>query len=89
VRSPLVWVRMNTGVAQTDLNENKGLDWLGIPGTNGPRFFEGGMPRFGVGGFTAWLVFACPGGADDSGRKSPGCRRSLRQPSLAPGERRG
>jgi hypothetical protein len=50
------WVRMNTGVAQTDVNENKGLDWLGIPGTNGPRPFEGGMPRFGVGGFAPWGV---------------------------------
>lgn len=50
------WVRMNTGVAQTDVNENKGLDWLGIPGTNGRRSFEGGMPRFGVSGYTAWGV---------------------------------
>jgi hypothetical protein len=53
------WVRMNTGVEQTDINENKGLDWLGIPGTNGRRFFEGGMPRFSVGGFT---VFGTPEG---------------------------
>lgn len=50
------WVRMNTGVEQTDINENKGLDWLGIPGTNGPRAFEGGMPRFGVGGYAPWGV---------------------------------
>ncbi len=50
------WVRMNAGVAQTDVSENKGLDWLGIPGTNGQRPFEGGMPRFGVSGYTAWGV---------------------------------
>jgi hypothetical protein len=50
------WVRMNTGVEQTDVRENKGIDWLGIPGTNGRRPFEGGMPRFGVSGYTAWGV---------------------------------
>mgnify|MGYP006164674513 CR=1 FL=1 len=30
------WVRMDSNVAQSDVGENKGLDWLGIPGTNGP-----------------------------------------------------
>ena len=48
------WVRMNSGVEQTDINENKGTDWLGIPGTNGSRPFEGGTPRFGVSSYTAW-----------------------------------
>ncbi len=50
----LGWVRMNTGVEQTDIGENKGLDFLGLPGTNGRRPFEGGMPRFAVGGYTGW-----------------------------------
>jgi hypothetical protein len=40
------FVRMNTGVAQSDINEQKGLDWLGLPGTNGPRAYEGGTPFF-------------------------------------------
>ena len=40
------FVRMNTGVAQSDINERKGLDWLGLPGTNGPRSYEGGTPFF-------------------------------------------
>jgi hypothetical protein len=40
------FVRMNTGVAQSDINERKGLDWLGLPGTNGSRPFEGGTPFF-------------------------------------------
>jgi len=48
------WVRMNTGVEQTDIGENKGLDFLGIPGTNGTRPFEGGMPRFSVSGYAGW-----------------------------------
>lgn len=40
------FVRMNTGVAQSDINERKGLEWLGLPGTNGPRSYEGGTPYF-------------------------------------------
>jgi len=40
------FVRMNTGVAQSDINERKGLDWLGLPGTNGSQSYEGGTPYF-------------------------------------------
>jgi hypothetical protein len=40
------YVRQYTGVEHSDIGERKGLDWLGIPGTNGPRRFEGGMPLF-------------------------------------------
>ncbi len=40
------FVRMNTGVAQTDLGVRKGLDVLHLPGTNGPNFYEGGSPFF-------------------------------------------
>ena len=40
------FVRMNTGVAQSDIDERKGLDWLRLPGTNGPHAYEGGMPFF-------------------------------------------
>jgi hypothetical protein len=40
------WVRMDSNVEMSDLAENKGLDFLGIPGTNGPNPWEGGMPRF-------------------------------------------
>ena len=38
--------RQNTDVAQSDLGENRGLDFLGIPGTNGSQPFEGGFPWF-------------------------------------------
>ncbi|HWQ34632.1 MAG TPA: TonB-dependent receptor [Blastocatellia bacterium] len=38
--------RQNTDVAQSDINEKRGLDFLGIPGTNGSRPFEGGFPFF-------------------------------------------
>src|SRR5437667_6648935 len=40
------FVRMKTGVAQSDINERKGLEWLGLPGTNGPHSYEGGTPFF-------------------------------------------
>ena len=40
------YVRMYTDVAHTDIGQNKGMDLLGIPGLNGPRAFEGGMPVF-------------------------------------------
>ncbi|MBI5083493.1 MAG: TonB-dependent receptor, partial [Acidobacteria bacterium] len=32
-------------------NKNYGLETLGIPGTNGPESYQGGMPRFDVGGY--------------------------------------
>ncbi|HEY7500742.1 MAG TPA: TonB-dependent receptor [Vicinamibacterales bacterium] len=40
------FVRMNTGVEQSDIATNKGLDLLRLPGTNGPNAYEGGMPLF-------------------------------------------
>ncbi len=40
------FVRMNSGVEQSDIGENKGLDLLGLPGTNGPNAYEGGTPLF-------------------------------------------
>ena len=43
---------MDTNVEQGRLDENVGLEFLGIPGTNGPRRFEGGVPRFAVSNYT-------------------------------------
>ena len=41
------YVRQYTGVEHSDIaDQNKGMTFLGIPGTNGPRPFEGGMPLF-------------------------------------------
>jgi Carboxypeptidase regulatory-like domain len=45
------WVRMNSNVEMSDLSENKGIDWLGIPGTNGPNPWEGGTPFFDLDGY--------------------------------------
>lgn len=44
---------MDTNSEQQRLNEKLGLDFLGIPGTNGPRRFEGGWPRFQISGYTS------------------------------------
>jgi hypothetical protein len=46
------WVRMNSNVEMVDVRENKGLDWLGIPGTNGPDLVDGGTPWFDLDGYT-------------------------------------
>jgi Carboxypeptidase regulatory-like domain/TonB dependent receptor-like, beta-barrel len=43
--------RMVTNSRQLDLNKNQGLDYLGIPGTNGTRIFEGSWPRFAISSF--------------------------------------
>jgi hypothetical protein len=45
------WVRMGSNVEQSDLGEKKGLDWLGIPGTNGPNPWEGGLPFIDLDGY--------------------------------------
>ncbi len=46
------WTRMQGDSRQPRLDESVGRDVLKLPGTNGPRFFEGGLPQFQVGGFT-------------------------------------
>jgi hypothetical protein len=45
------WTKMSGDSRPPRLDENIGLDILGIPGTNGTRFFEGGWPRFQVDNF--------------------------------------
>ncbi len=40
------WAKQGTNSEQPGLGKNVGLDVLGIPGTNGPRFFESGWPTF-------------------------------------------
>lgn len=46
------YTRMDTSSQQPRLDEKLGLNFLGLPGTNGPRRFEGGWPRFDVNSFT-------------------------------------
>ena len=46
------YTRMDTSSQQGRLGENLGLDFLGIPGTNGPRRFESGWPTFAVDTYT-------------------------------------
>ncbi len=44
--------RMVTNSQQLDLDQKLGSDFLGIPGTNGSRRFEGSWPRFGISSFS-------------------------------------
>ncbi|MEZ5353905.1 MAG: carboxypeptidase regulatory-like domain-containing protein [Bryobacteraceae bacterium] len=46
------YTRIDTAVEQSRLDEKLGLDFLGIPGTNGSRQIEGGWPRFNIDGFS-------------------------------------
>lgn len=46
------YTRADTAVEQERLDEKLGLDFLGIPGTNGTRRFEGGWPRFNIDSFS-------------------------------------
>jgi hypothetical protein len=46
------WVRMISNVEMSDVREKKGLDWLGIPGTNGPDLVDGGTPWIDLDGYT-------------------------------------
>lgn len=45
------YTRKDTASEQVDLDKKIGLDVLGIPGTNGPRRFEGSWPRIRIDGF--------------------------------------
>jgi hypothetical protein len=40
------YVRQSVSVQHTDIGQNKGQELFGIPGLNGSRDFEGGMPVF-------------------------------------------
>ncbi len=42
------YMLMDAYSEQSRLNENIGRDFLGVPGTNGTRRFEGGWPRFSI-----------------------------------------
>ena len=46
------YTRLDTSSAQRRLDENLGKDFLGIPGTNGTRRFEGGWPTFAITDYT-------------------------------------
>ncbi|MGH9340038.1 MAG: TonB-dependent receptor domain-containing protein [Acidobacteriota bacterium] len=45
------YTRKDTNSEMTRLDEKVGLDVLGIPGTNGPRQFEGSWPRIQIDGW--------------------------------------
>lgn len=46
------WNLLDTEALQNRIDENLGLEFLGIPGTNGPRRFQGGWPEFNISNYT-------------------------------------
>ena len=42
------YTRPNTNIEHDRIEEKLGLEFLGIPGTNGPRRMDGGWPRFAI-----------------------------------------
>src|SRR5262249_28800114 len=56
--------RVGTNQEPPRLDENLGLDFLGIPGTNGPSREYGGWPQFSI---TNFATFGNPGGGGDGG----------------------
>jgi hypothetical protein len=49
----LGFTRQALGAQNVDLDKNYGLDVLGIPGTNGPEHLQGGIPNFGISGWSS------------------------------------
>ena len=47
------FTRQRLGAENVDIDQNYGLDALGIPGTNGPDRLQGGYPRFVITGFSS------------------------------------
>jgi hypothetical protein len=47
------FTRFHTLGENTDINQNYGLNVLGIPGTNGPSLLQGGYPNFIISGLTS------------------------------------
>ncbi len=50
------WTLMDTSAEQPLLDRKVGLEEFGIPGTNGPRRFEGGLPRFAISNYTTFGI---------------------------------
>jgi Carboxypeptidase regulatory-like domain/TonB dependent receptor len=47
------FTRQRLGAENIDIDQNYGLETLGIPGTNGPERFQGGYPRFTISGLSS------------------------------------
>ena len=48
------WVRLNPTSEMSNIGVHVGRDVLKLPGTNGQRFFEGGMPLFSISSYTGY-----------------------------------
>jgi hypothetical protein len=59
------WTSVNFNSEPPRLDENLGLDYLGLPGTNGPSRLYGGWPQFNFG--NNWASLGNPGSGGDGG----------------------
>src|SRR6476469_7172480 len=48
------WTRMTQQAKSSDYGQNLGLEFLGIPGTNGPDPRQSGMPGFTLTGYSTF-----------------------------------
>ena len=48
IDSYFAWTSVNFNAEPPRLDEKLGLDYLGLPGTNGPSRLYGGWPQFSV-----------------------------------------
>ncbi len=58
--STLSYTRMAQVLLGPDYGQNLGLDFLGIPGTNGPDPRQSGLPIFNIAGYTSLSTVAVP-----------------------------
>lgn len=54
INGSIGYTRQYLGAEDADIGTNYGLDFLNIPGTNGPDRLQGGFPAFNVSGFTSF-----------------------------------
>jgi hypothetical protein len=47
------FTRLHLAAQNVDINQNYGLNVLGIPGTNGPSLLNGGIPAFAISNFSS------------------------------------
>lgn len=64
IDSYYAWTAVNFNAEPPRIDEKLGLEYLGLPGTNGPSRLYGGWPTFSVSSFAA---FGNPGSGGDGG----------------------
>src|SRR5204863_1598718 len=74
IDSYFAWTSVNFNAEPPRLDENLGLDYLALPGTNGPSRLYGGWPQFSI---TSYAALGSPCSGCD-GRAVVGANRQCR-----------